>query len=123
MALTSLHQQTARVGYLGQRSWNKYGKAQRAEGLGVQPPILPVVIRRPPEAGICVSKYIRPEGEGMIGAEPLGIAGLSLRQTKKCRDFSRHFEVVIRRPAGSGICAANTWKQEGRRVWGCNPQY
>jgi hypothetical protein len=35
--------------------------------------ILEVVIRRPPEAGICVSKYIRPEGEGMIVAEPLGI--------------------------------------------------
>ena len=35
--------------------------------------ILEVCISRPPEAGICVSKYIRPEGEGMIGAEPLGI--------------------------------------------------
>src|SRR5574344_2746275 len=27
---------------------------------------LSVVIRRPPEAGICVSKYVRPEGEGII---------------------------------------------------------
>jgi hypothetical protein len=34
---------------------------------------LSVVIRRPPEAGICVSKYVRPEGRGIIGAEPLGI--------------------------------------------------
>src|SRR5574344_234775 len=33
------------------------------------------------------------------------------------------YSVVIRRPDGSGICATNTWRQEGRRVWGCNPQY